>query len=281
MRFLIITSEEDKASMNMREVFLNSKLFSFEETGTIWKENPLYRLKKSQFEENYDHLFNEIKIFLGLTSEPLIHLEKLQLSETNLTPHLIIFASRHRSKTARPAFLVHTTGNWSINADFGGKGKDLSKTSALLHKAGITSLKEQVEIYNIPNFSLDTEVTHHGPTTLDVPLIFMELGSSELEWKIKKAGELVANGIINTMFKYMEFKKEENQLIGLGFGGTHYAPNFSRLISNSDISLSFICPKYFIQELNEKLIKMMINNTLEKVDYFIIDWKGTNSQDKK
>ncbi len=25
----------------------------------------------------------------------------------------------------------------------------------------------------------------------------------------------------------------------------------------------------------------MVRNTLEKVDYFIIDWKGTNSEDKK
>ena len=25
----------------------------------------------------------------------------------------------------------------------------------------------------------------------------------------------------------------------------------------------------------------MIKNTLEKVDYFIVDWKGTNSDDKK
>jgi hypothetical protein len=25
----------------------------------------------------------------------------------------------------------------------------------------------------------------------------------------------------------------------------------------------------------------MVNNTLEKVDYFIIDWKGTNSEDKR
>ncbi|MBY9009730.1 MAG: hypothetical protein KGD74_07695, partial [Candidatus Lokiarchaeota archaeon] len=63
--------------------------------------------------------------------------------------------------------------------------------------------------------------------------------------------------------------------------GTHYAPNFNRLITNNNIALSFICPKYYIQELNENIIRMMINNTLEKVDFFIVDWKGTNSQDKK
>jgi D-aminoacyl-tRNA deacylase len=267
--------------MNMREVFLNSKHYSFIETGAIWHENPLFKLENSSFKGKHDNFLNENQIFLGLTAEPLIFLEKLKAGGTKLAPELIIFASRHASMTARPAFLVHSTGNWSKNAEFGGKPQDLSKTSALLHKAGFESLREQIEQFNIPDFSLDMEVTHHGPTTLDIPLIFMELGSSKQEWVIKEAGELVANAIVNAVFKYLEFKKEKTQQVGLGFGGTHYAPNFNRLITNNNIALSFICPKYYIQELDENLIEMMINNTLEKIDYFIVDWKGTNSQDKK
>ena len=267
--------------MNMREVFLNSKHYSFIEIGAIWHENPLFSLENSSFAGKNDNFLNENQIFLGLTAEPLIFLEKLKVGGTKLTPELIIFASRHTSMTARPALLVHSTGNWSKNAEFGGKPQDLSKTSALLHKAGFESLREQIEKFNILDFSLDMEVTHHGPTTLDIPLIFMELGSSKQEWIIKEAGEFVANAIVNAVFKYLDFKKEKTQQIGLGFGGTHYAPNFNRLITNNNIALSFICPKYYIQELNEKLIKMMINNTLEKIDYFIVDWKGTNSQDKK
>jgi len=266
--------------MNMREVFLNSKYYSFIETGVIWHENALFKLENSSFEGKYDKFLNENQIFLGLTTEPLIFLEKLKVGGTNLKPDLIIFASRHTSKTARPAFLVHTTGNWGNNADFGGKPQDLSNTSALLHKAGFESLREQIEKVN-SSVPLECEATHHGPTTLDIPLIFMELGSSKQEWLIKEAGELVANAIVNAVFKYLDFKEGKTQQVGLGFGGTHYAPNFNRLITNNNIALSFICPKYHIQELNENLIEMMIDNTLEKIDYFIVDWKGTNSQDKK
>lgn len=267
--------------MNMREVFLNSKQFSFIETGAIWHENPLFKLENSSFEGKNDKFLEENQIFLGLTTEPLILLENLKIGETNLTPDLIIFASRHRSKTARPAFLVHSTGNWGKNADFGGNPQELSKTSALLHKAGFESLRVQIDNFTIPDFSLDMEVTHHGPTTLDIPLIFMELGSSKQEWLIKEAGKLAGNAIVNTVFKYLDFVEEKTQQVGLGFGGTHYAPNFNRLITNNNIALSFICPKYYIQELNENLIRMMIDNTLEKIDYFVVDWKGTNSQDKK
>ncbi|MFX1595329.1 MAG: D-aminoacyl-tRNA deacylase [Promethearchaeota archaeon] len=223
----------------------------------------------------------ENKIFLALTKDPLIFLNSLKLDESELNPDFLIFASRHTSETARPAFLVHTTGNWSVEADFGGDPRELSKTSALLQKAAVLSLAKQEFPTHLKNFSLDIEVTHHGPTNLEKPMIFMELGSSEVEWIMINAGELITKAVIDTIFKYLELREKRSEYIGLGFGGTHYAPNFYRLIKNKDVALSFICPKYYIQQLDEELINKMINNTLEKVDYFIIDWKGTNSDDKK
>lgn len=258
--------------MNMRDRFLNSIAFDFEEVNFTWHKHPVFKLKS---------FIPKNEIFLGLIDDPLIFLDNLKLEESKLNPDLLIFASRHTSKTARPAFLVHTTGNWSKDADFGGDPQDLSKSSALLHKAGFISLIEQKLSPQLADFSLDIEVTHHGPTKLEKPLIFIELGSSEVEWKIEEAGELLTNTIINSIYKFLEFKKEGSQKIGLGFGGTHYAPNFHRLIRNENVAMSFICPKYYIQDLDEILIKKMINNTLENVDYFIIDWKGTNSSDKK
>jgi len=258
--------------MNIREKFFKSKVYRFEETNFTWHENRVFRLKNE---------FSENNVFLGLTKDPLIFLNDLRLEKSELNPDYLIFASRHTSKTAQPAFLVHTTGNWSKDADFGGDPLDLSNTSGLLHKAGFISLTEQEFPPPLAEFSLDIEVTHHGPTILDKPLIFMELGSSKAEWKIDDAGVILTKAIINTILKYIEYKEIGDQKIGLGFGGTHYAPNFHRLIRNTDIAMSFICPKYYVQGLNKDLIEQMVNNTIEKVDYFIIDWKGTNSVEKR
>ncbi|MFW9826352.1 MAG: D-aminoacyl-tRNA deacylase [Candidatus Thorarchaeota archaeon] len=258
--------------MNIREKFLNSSGFDFKIVEFNWHDNPVFKLK-GRLQEN--------EIYLGLTKEPLIFLNDLKLENSKLNPDYLIFASRHTSKTARPAFLVHTTGNWSKNADFGGAPQELSKTSALLHKAAFISLIEQVYPPTLNKFAIDIEVTHHGPTNLNKPLIFTELGSSKEEWKINDAGELLSNSIINTIQKFINYKEDFNQIIALGFGGTHYAPNFQRLIINKDIAMSFICPKYYIRELNEILIRKMIKNTSERVDYFLIDWKGTNSIDRE
>jgi len=265
----------------MRDKFLSSKFYNFEETNFFWHEHPIYKLMGISPDDEKLSKFKQTDIFLGLTKDPLIFLNDLKLDETKIEPDFLIFASRHTSKTARPAFLVHTTGNWSKDVDFGGEPQDLSLASALLHKAGFISLVEQKSITNLSDFSIDIEVTHHGPTILEKPLIFMELGSSKAEWVISDAGESIARVIIKTIFKFLDYKKKGDQEIGLGFGGTHYAPNYHRLIRNKNIAMSFICPKYYIQELNFELIRNMVENTFEKVDYFIIDWKGTNSEDKK
>ncbi|TFG18394.1 MAG: hypothetical protein EU531_00105 [Promethearchaeota archaeon] len=281
MEFLIITSTEDKASMNIRNNLLNSKLFYFRKSEKIWHENPIYNFEGFIEKNNLNTPLINNQIYLGLTDEPLIFLNNLKLDQFNINPDAIIFASRHTSKTARPAILIHTTGNWSKDARFGGDPCQLSKTSALLQKAGFICLEKHLNMKNLPNFTFDMEVTHHGPTNLEIPLVYMELGSSKKEWNIKEAGEMVGNAIIDTIFKYLSYNKDSNIKIGLGFGGTHYAPNFNKIMRLPEIALSFICPKYYIQLLNQTLITQMIENTTEAIDYFIIDWKGTNSEDKK
>ena len=277
---MIITSTEDIASMNMRDKFLNNNEYNFKETDSLWYNNPLFKVESNLDTEKSDFL-RENEIYLGMTDTPLIYLNDLKLEDSSIEPDLLIFASRHRSETERPAFLTHTTGNWINRADYGGDPRELSKASALLLKAGFLSLLEQSRKLNNSEFVVDIEVTHHGPTALEKPLIFMELGSSEKEWTINTAGKVVSSAVINTVTKYLDFHKKQDYKVGVGFGGMHYAPQFKKLLMDKNIALSFICPKYFIQDLNKEMIQQMINKNLEPIDYFIIDWKGTNSADKK
>ena len=144
--------------MNIRDKFLSSKSYNFEETNFIWHENPIYKLTGIPPENEKLSNFKQTDIFLGLTKEPLIFLNDLKLNETKIEPDFLIFASRHTSKTARPGFLVHTTGNWSTDTDFGGQPQDLSLASALLHKAGFISLTEQESKTNLSDFSHDIAV---------------------------------------------------------------------------------------------------------------------------
>jgi len=267
--------------MNIRANFLSDNLIQLQELDIKWHKNSLTKIKMVKAKQEWSPFFLENEIYIGLTDNPLIQLNELKLKETSINPDLLIFASRHRSETARPALLTHTTGNWGDKADYGGNPHEISKTSALLLKAAYSSLNSQRHIKELTDFAVDIEVTHHGPSNLEKPLIFMELGSSEIEWNIKKTGLVVAHAILHTCLEYAESLKRKDIKIGLGFGGTHYAPQFKKLISLPNVAVSFICPKYYIQSLNKELVDDMIKNTIEPIDYFIIDWKGTNSQDKK
>ena len=280
-KFLIITSTEDIASIKIREKLLGDNLLAFEQLDTKWHDNPVFQLKKVLAKQDWGPFFHENEIYIGLTENPLIQLDDLRLSKTAIDPDFLIFASRHRSETARPAFLAHTTGNWNDKADFGGRPYEISKTSALLLRTAYLSLVFQRRIKELEEFAVDIEVTHHGPSTLEKPLIFMELGSSENEWKIDTAGLTVAHAILNTCLNYADLLKKNRPDVAIGFGGTHYAPQFKKLLDTKHFALSFICPKYFIQDLTKDMVEKMVSNTLEPIDMFLIDWKGTNSADKQ
>jgi D-aminoacyl-tRNA deacylase len=280
-KFLVITSKEDIASMNIRDQFLNDNLLSFEELDTKWQNNPLFELKMVLAKQDWGPFFHENEVYIGLTDSPLIQLDDLKLNEAGIDPDLLIFASRHRSETARPAFLAHTTGNWGDKADYGGNPHEISKASALLLRTAFKSLLSQRRIKEMTDFAVDIEVTHHGPSTLEKPLVFMELGSSEQEWKIEKAGLTVAHAIMHTCMEYTETLKKKLPAIGIGFGGTHYAPQFKKLLDIKHVAVSYICPKYYIQDLTKEIIEKMVSNNLEPVEMFLIDWKGTNSADKQ
>ncbi|MBY9004219.1 MAG: D-aminoacyl-tRNA deacylase [Candidatus Lokiarchaeota archaeon] len=279
--FLIISGTKDTASMNIRERLLTSSQFQFHKIDSKWHNNIIYELSRFDEQEERNSRIEGNRIYLGLTNTSLIHLNDLKLAETEINFDYVIIASRHRSQTSRPALLVHTTGNWGKEAEYGGNPRELSYASALLRKSGFLSLLFNSEKVKLEEFAIDVEVTHHGPSVLKKPLIFIELGSSEEEWTNVNAAKVVANSIIETIVRFLQYNENEDQKIGLGFGGTHYAPNFSRLEQENNIAFSFICPKYFIKDLDKTMIDQMIGNTVEKIDFFVIDWKGTNSEEKQ
>jgi D-aminoacyl-tRNA deacylase len=280
--FLIISSTRDRASANIRDKLLISEKYKFRRTEYSWHGNPLYELYEifSNAEEKNLLGSSGHKVFLGQTNQRLIFLKNVIDSKPKLSLDFLIFASRHRSKSAKPSFLVHTTGNWSGDVRYGGKKKDLSRASALLLKAGYLSLKEHPKTHVTSNYSIDIESTHHGPTDLEIPLLFMELGSSSSEWNSTDAGLLVANSIIKAICRYLQYKESNNQKVAVGFGGTHYSPQFQKIAEENEIAISYICPKYYIKSLDKELINQMLSKNVEKIDYFIIDWKGTNSRQK-
>ncbi|MAH43721.1 D-tyrosyl-tRNA(Tyr) deacylase [archaeon] len=184
--------------------------------------------------------------------------------------NFLIFATKHESTSLKKTLTVHNPGNWG-KADLGGKDFNLPPSTASILKQAFLELKTN----NNLDYETSGEATHHGPE-LNTPSLFIEIGSSNLQWKDPKAAEVIAKSIIS-----LTSKKIPKYKTAIGIGGGHYMPSFNKVLERTNIALSYICPKHNLELLNEDLLQQAIKNTTEKVDFILLDWKGLGLEKEK
>lgn len=184
---------------------------------------------------------------------------------------LIIFASRHRSESGKPTLTTHPCGNWNEKAEFGGKPRTLAPTSALALKAAMLELSKGA----LPGFEAVLECTHHGPL-LRTPFIFVEIGSTEKEWGIQEAGEVVAKACYAACRQQLP-----PQRIAIGIGGIHYPHEITKEVLCENIAVGHICPKYAMEWLDEGMMRQMVEKSGGKVELALIDWKSLKAPERE
>lgn len=216
--------------------------------------------------------FGDFKFYL--VDKEIIHTENLDLEKINQYD-FIIFASKHKSEKREKTLSVHAPGNWR-SADFGGKAGKVCKTSALFLKQIFEKLNENKEKYNLKNYKVTMEATHHGPL-IDKPCIFIEIGSTENEWTDRRAAFIIAK----TTFEVVkEFRENPYNEVAIAIGGPHYCPNFNKIQLKSNIAISHVISQYAFP-LTEEIIKEAIEKTEEEVDLALLDWKGLGKSEQR
>ncbi|MGY5859912.1 MAG: D-aminoacyl-tRNA deacylase [Candidatus Thorarchaeota archaeon] len=252
---VLVTSEKDIASQTIKTVLIEE--YGFLPTGDNFEENPILAANESTI--------------LITTKQDMIFCDHL---EDHFDAEAFIFCSRHRAESAKPALLVHSTGNLGPEALFGGNPQQVSVSAPSLVSVALQSLYKERQERGLNEFDVSLEVTHHGPTSMTTPLVFIELGSNEEYWVHKDAARAVAAAI-------MECTKEP---IGgesvIGFGGTHYASKFNKLVLEKGYKMGHMAPKYAVNELTLDVVKQMVSRTTGYVSKAIVDWKGMNAENK-
>jgi len=243
----IVASEKDIAAMNL-----------------------LGAIKLRGFENSFDDFYGKPVFEKGnyratTISEDIIYTKRIDELAERLDLEFLVAASRHSSKSGRPTLTVHSTGNFG-KAEYGGESHELQNTLANARHNIYLKLQECALDYEV-----SLEATHHGPTGFKTPLFFVEIGSSEKQWKDKDAAEFVADAI----FRGLESKKKWQHAIG--FGGGHYAPRFSGM---EEVAFSHICAKYALDELTDWLVGQMVDRTVDGVDFAVLDEKGMKGRHK-
>ncbi len=273
---VVVTSLEDIAGQNIK-----SRLVQMEPWASKKHESGAKEVLYS----------DRLKTYLVTIEEGLVHSDRLDehCARAGIDPLAYIYASRHRSETARPALLAHVTGNWGDQADLGGEPRRVCKASgALLRLAYRGLLGQKVQhAAELEKFVVDLEVTHHGPTNLQAPLVFVELGSDEPNWRDVAGAEAVARVIVELLEAIGTAGFDLDRLagnlagVGMGFGGLHYAQSFERVMAGeAGAALAHIVPKHAIASLTRDTIELAMKNTVEGVSWFVLDWKGLNAEQK-
>ena len=252
-KYLIIASKSDLAGAN-----ITTQLSQF-------RPNPLASSLKSSPAFDFYLIDGEI-----------VQTENLDMEKINKYD-FVIFASKHRSEKQEKTLSIHTPGNWlSTQPQFGGISGKVCKTSALFQKQLFESLNENAKKYNLDEYKITLECTHHGPL-IEKPCVFIEIGPTETEWQDRKAGFVVAETIKDTI---QDFKENPYREISVGIGGPHYCPNFNKIQLTSNIALSHIIPTYVIP-ITEEMIKEAIAKTEEELDFVLLDWKGISNAEER
>jgi len=183
-----------------------------------------------------------------------------------------IFLSKHASKTETPALTCHSMGNFS-EALFGGKPRQVAIPHPHLQKSFMQALWAKRR--DFAKFEITIEATHHGPTALNRPALFIEVGTTEKQWNDKMLCGSVARIVEEVMSK-----TPKNHDVAICFGGTHYPKKFTKELIDGQYALGTVIPKHALGFVDGELFSHILERNKE-TKYALVDWNGLGKNKQK
>jgi D-aminoacyl-tRNA deacylase len=197
----------------------------------------------------------ELREFDGL------HLYLDDVAEAFDDVDLLVFASRHSGETG-PLLTAHHTGNFGP-AEHGGEAGSLARACPNAHAEVLSALGE----YAPPDYEVGMECTHHGPSSVGAPSMFVEVGSDEDQWDDPGAARAVARAILDLVDVAPDRPVEAGGGVGgdetadaaadddryrrhlVGFGGGHYTPRFERIVRETDWAVGHVAADWALDTM--------------------------------
>jgi D-aminoacyl-tRNA deacylase len=192
--------------------------------------------------------------------------------DEHFSPDYYVFASRHRSASNERTLTVHAPGNLTDQAQVGGRPREIAYTAPDAMKTALRMLY-RAKMDGDLDYKVSFEVTHHGPTSLKRPVLFVEVGSTEKEWNDPLAVAAVANAAVSAAESTEKFEK------GIGIGGNHYAPRHTRFVLDSEASLGHLIPSYALDEVDQSIYEEAVEKS--SATFCFLDWKGMKKNQRK
>ncbi|MGB7662212.1 MAG: D-aminoacyl-tRNA deacylase [Nitrososphaeraceae archaeon] len=244
----LIASLKDEAGMNM------VNFLTFDKDFHITSSDPLvYKSRKYR------------NVTLYLTDRDLLFIEDYNVGER---PTSFVFLSRHRSAGGIASLTCHSTGNFSPDNSYGGEPTKLGMANPSMLKAYFNELHRNRNF--VPDYQITLEATHHGPTSLEGPILFVEIGSGLEQWRDSNASRIVCNCVLDVS----SLCPRGSSKVALALGGTHYPDKLNKILLETDFSVAYIATKNNLQFIDDRMIQHMIVRSTERITHVLLDWKG-------
>ncbi|MBK71384.1 MAG: hypothetical protein CMB43_03030 [Euryarchaeota archaeon] len=236
---LIAINAGDVASLNQGEYLLTR--FSWKSIGLV-EGKPAYQL-------------NDVRMWIfedGILFED--NIDKRWSNQTTEIVREVIFPSRHSAASGKPSLTLHPIGVPQLAKDeqpkFGGRAGFSPPPSTRLASWWKMLHSHTKDATVSKKFELTLEVTHHGPW-LDVPAMFIEIGSTERDWPNRDAAKLLGDIISEGMaldggsnIGLWDSVNNADELVLVTLGGGHYAPRANKLALVDGVWLGHMLATY-------------------------------------
>ena len=178
-------------------------------------------------------------------------------------PDLLIVVSRHSGETG-PLLTAHFTGNVG-DAEYGGEAGEFARACPNAAAETVAALDR----YAPEGYEVGTECTHHGPTDVGVPSMFVELGSDEEQWTDPAGAEAVARAVLDLRDVSADREKQV-----AGFGGGHYAPRFGRVVRETAWAVGHVAADWGLEAMgNPATNRDVLRRAVEAsaTEYVLVD----------
>jgi len=250
---VLVSSSKDPAGENLAREMVENQ--GFASTRIAFRGRPVYQ---------------KDSLLLATIDEEIIRPPNL---DDYFNPQAYIFLSKHRAKSGVPSLTAHTTGNFGA-AELGGNPREIGRVNPDLLKNYLISLAKQGEA--VSGYQVTAEATHHGPTSLNRPVLFVEIGSEEKNWTDRDAAKAVASALLQSLREARSWDK-----VAVGFGGTHYPEKFNKLLLEDEFAFASIVPKYSLQEVDSAIFGQILQKSTKLPRYALLDWKGLGPEKDK
>jgi len=183
-----------------------------------------------------------------------------------------VFLSKHAAQSGELALTCHSTGNFA-EAKFGGRERQVAVPHPHFQKSYLCELWKERARFS--DFDIVIEATHHGPTALSKPTIFVEIGTTEKQWHDESLCDSVADVVLRTMSK-----PPQKSPVAVCFGGTHYPAKFTEELLHGEHALGTVVPKHALDFLDRDLFSHIMERNADARSA-LLDWGGLGKHKQK